>query len=180
MIAVGADIKVRQISMSCPELGLVDSIDLGKPSGYRESELHQLADWVRVFYAETRRRARGRETGLWIEKGFVATHKANGGSTIALAEVSTVVRTAAPWDHVEQVVPSTWKAAVLGYGHADKEDIQAWLAVTDPELADFCAREDETDASCIAMYGTMRLEFGITPPERKPRRARPRRAAARP
>lgn len=170
MIAVGADIKVRQISMSCPQFGMVDSIDLGKPSGYRESELHQLADWVRRFHHDVRDWAYGKEIGLWIEKAFLANSAARSlNATLSLAEVSTVVRTAAPWTHVEQVVPSTWKAEVLGYGHADKEDIQAWLAVNDPELAEFCAREDEYDASCIATYGTMRLDFGLDLPERKPR-----------
>lgn len=170
MIAVGADIKVRQISMSCPQFGLVGSIDLGKPRGNREAELRELAWWVRAFHHEVRDWAKRQDIGLWIEKAFLANSAARSlNSTLSLAEVSTVVRTAAPWNLVEQVVPSTWKAEVLGYGHADKEDIQAWLTVNDPELAEFCAREDEYDASCIATYGTMRLDFGLDLPERKPR-----------
>lgn len=159
--------------MSCPQYGLVDSIDLTKMTGSREAVLSRLAMWTDEFYRSVLHLCRHRDIELWIEKAFLSNSGARSlNATLSLAEVSTVVRVSAPWAAVEQVIPATWKAAVTGYGRADKEDIQAWLALNDPELAEFCQREDEYDASCIGYYGQMRLEFGITPPERKPRARR--------
>lgn len=60
------------------------------------------------------------------------------------------------------IAPSTWKAAILGHGHADKTDTRIWLEASDPEVAATIAgisqkqrREDAADAWCIGLYGDL-------------------------
>jgi len=51
------------------------------------------------------------------------------------------------------VDPGTWKKAVLGNGHASKEEIKAWALAHFAGLADDHP-QDTYDATCIAAFGT--------------------------
>jgi hypothetical protein len=61
------------------------------------------------------------------------------------------------------ISPSTWKASVLGYGSADKDDVQSWVEHTSEQAAEaICAlastkprRQDLRDAYCIALHGDL-------------------------
>ena len=61
----------------------------------------------------------------------------------------------------ELIAPATWKANILGYGHADKHDIECWVRDTSPEVAAAiqaaattkARRADLYDAYCIALHG---------------------------
>jgi hypothetical protein len=85
----------------------------------------------------------------------------------------------------ELITPSTWKAAILGHGHADKDDTELWLEHSAPEVAEVvqaCSpsradrRSDLRDAFCIAAYGDLarrhplQLEQGRSVSRRKAKR----------
>jgi len=55
--------------------------------------------------------------------------------------------------HYSLVDPGTWKKAVLGNGHASKDDIKAW-AVRALGLIDG-QEQDAYDAACIAQFGRL-------------------------
>jgi Holliday junction resolvasome RuvABC endonuclease subunit len=179
LIPIGVDIGSRRISISAPTIRLLSTIDLGKGAGpgMREAELMTLQLWVRDLV----RRAGldPQNCCIWVEATYLSSGAGgNAAVTVALAEVSTIVRTAVEWADAEQVIPGTWKKEVLGYGIAEKTDIQEWLWVSDPELAAGCECEDEFDASCIGYYGMMRLTMGLQRPVKTPRRSNGRRRAA--
>lgn len=66
---------------------------------------------------------------------------------------------------VESIVvfigPSSWKKAVIGNGHADKETVARWLSSKHPSYFNACQRfkkpQDVMDATCLALYGSQRL-----------------------
>lgn len=63
----------------------------------------------------------------------------------------------------ELITPATWKAAILGHGHADKDDTAAWIEHSAPQVAAIVQaaartkprRADLYDAYCIAAYGDL-------------------------
>lgn len=82
------------------------------------------------------------------------------------------------------ISPSTWKANILGHGHADKSDIRRWVESTAPEVAAAVQaasptradrRQDLYDAYCIALHGDLarrhplQLDEGRRVPRRRVR-----------
>lgn len=61
---------------------------------------------------------------------------------------------AAGMERVYLVPVSTWKAQVVGNGHASKDDIRTWLDSHQPEVSALCGDDqDLRDAACLALYG---------------------------
>lgn len=50
------------------------------------------------------------------------------------------------------VSPSSWKATVVGHGHANKGAVASWLEHEQPALARAARSQDLVDAACLALY----------------------------
>jgi Holliday junction resolvasome RuvABC endonuclease subunit len=167
MIHVGIDVGIRRLAIGIPQMGYPASIDLGKPGKLtREEELLTLAEWLTSEVDDT--------MGLWVEMPYLSNGPAaNQTTSIGMAETVGMIRSASRWHSVTMVGQSTWKAMVLGDGRADKSEVAMWLRENEPRLFDVCQGEDEMDAMCLGIYGQLRAEGAILPPEahkRAPRR----------
>lgn len=61
---------------------------------------------------------------------------------------------AAGMERVYLVPVSSWKAEVVGNGHATKDDVRAWLDQNEPTISTVCGNDqDLRDAACVALYG---------------------------
>jgi Holliday junction resolvasome RuvABC endonuclease subunit len=164
MIHVGIDIGIRKLAIGMPQMPYAASLDLGRPGRYtREDELLTLAEWLTSEVDDT--------MGLWVEMPYLSNGpKANQTTTVGMAETVGMVRSASRWHSLVMVGQSTWKAEVLGYGAADKTQVALWLKENEPTKFLACAGEDEMDAMCLGMYGVLRAEGAILPPEARERR----------
>lgn len=177
MPVIGVDIGVRRLAIACPEMGWTTHVDLGRRRTgrhalMRHEELASLKRWLWNTMTDViRLGVHPGDMALVIEQPMLA---AVGGSTQTLEHMSEVigmVLAADSWGSAKMVNVSTWKALLLGYGHADKEDIDAWLRLTAPELRQLCGTEDEVDAMCIGLFGVM-LHDGLIEESAPKKRAR--------
>jgi hypothetical protein len=76
-----------------------------------------------------------------------------------------MIRSASRWHSLTLVGQSTWKAQVLGYGAASKEHVALWMRENERRLFNAATGEDELDAMCIGLYGVLRAQGAILPPE---------------
>lgn len=174
MIDVGVDIGVRKIALGCVNHIFSDSIKMSASSS-RNAELLTLTGWLRQRITAHTFLLPG-EIRLWVEQPFKSNGpKANQTTTIAMAEVVGAILSAAHWSRVTMVGQSTWKAQVCGNGRCDKDQVTAWLAYHHSDLLGLCnGNQDQIDAMCIGMYGMMRSDGTIGPPEPKKRKSRMR------
>jgi len=167
-VDIGVDIGKRRLAIGCVDCAgsaFSDSIDLVK-AGDRNIELVTLADWLcqsifnHLFLSP-------RQVRLWVETPFMSNGPAaNQTTTIAMAEVVGAIQGAARWEQVTMVGQSTWKAKVCGNGRFDKGQVEAWLAYHHPDLLELCeGNQDRMDAMCAGLYGMMRSDGTIGPPE---------------
>lgn len=171
MPVVGVDVGVRRLAMACPDQGWSDYVDLGRQHGRndhfaRHEELSYLKDWC--WSAMVDWDCDVREVDLVIER-TTASHATTAATGEAMNQTIGVVLAADDWRSATLVAQSTWKAQLLGYGHADKEDINAWLRLSAPALHAICSTEDEVDAMCIGLYGVMLHDGVIEVPAPKKR-----------
>ena len=168
MIDIGVDVGKRRLSFGSPMTSQVFSIDLKKP-GDRAIELSTMSRWVRNVaipgfgYSPS-------EISLWIEAAYVGTKVLNISTAMGLAETIGVVQSSAQWGMSEVIGTSTWKSAALGNWHADKDFVAKWLEEFYPDLFDICHSQDEIDALCIGIYGTMRADGRVAAPVHKPKK----------
>lgn len=162
---VGIDLAKRRIAIGWPYWGMAASLDFGKKPGNRNAELVAMRLWLVSKIPSG--------AHLWIEKTTIHGSGAATLSAEGLAETRGMVLSASPWAGHDDVGQSTWKAQVVGNGHASKDDVELWLRTEHPDLRAACSTEDEVDAMCVGIYGTMRMGGTIDPPSPKAKR-RPR------
>lgn len=143
----------RRLAVACPSAGVFVEIRLPDPTKKRRpnprSEVKALMDWMVAHVPP--------DAHVWVEAPFVG---ANGNKRTAIRlgmTVGAILAThAGPATLVDQ---STWKAQVIGNGHAGKPDVERWLSNHCPEIATACAQsEDLRDAACLALYGELAAE----------------------
>lgn len=117
-------------------------------------ELHELQAWLdnlHVYPADQ----------VWLEKVVVPHGQARSLDAI-LRHAMTIGMVVATVGGV-LIAPATWKAQILGYGHANKDDIREWVQWTSPKVAAAIEaltsradrRADLYDAYCIALHGDL-------------------------
>lgn len=167
-LTVGVDIGMNRIALAVPELAYADSIDLGKRkrNGRRDVELRQLQGWLATWLTPG--------AVLWIDRPLFQGTGTSAGER--LTETASAIMTALPW-YIEpvEIHSSSWKSKVLGNHLASKDEIQSWLEINRPDLAQACQTEDEFDAMVIGLYGQGRASGEILAPV-KPK---PKKRAAR-
>ncbi len=89
---------------------------------------------------------------VWIEDTLIGN---NRKYSIQLTEVRGAVMAAlALHTDVQLVNVSTWKAQVLGDGHASKDAVRDYIHVTHSAYAALCGDDQDLyDAACISLYG---------------------------
>jgi len=157
----GVDTKMRGVAISCPEFGIADSILL-KPGRPRNVELAELARW----FAE---RVPGDAT-VWIEDPILGG-SGNVQTAVKLSMTVGAIMAVSRPGAMHQVASATWKAAVVGHGHASKDDVRRWVETRLPAHAEACAAiEDRFDATGIARYGELVAAGRVAGPGKVPRR----------
>jgi Holliday junction resolvasome RuvABC endonuclease subunit len=89
---------------------------------------------------------------VWIEDTLVGNNKKY---SIKLTEVRGAVMAAlALHADVRLVNVATWKAQVVGDGHASKDAVRDYIHVTHSDYAALCgSNQDLYDACCISLHG---------------------------
>lgn len=89
---------------------------------------------------------------VWIEDTLVGN---NRKYSIQLTEVrGAVMASLALHADVQLVNVATWKAQVVGDGHASKDAVRDYIHVTHSAYAALCGEnQDLYDAACISIYG---------------------------
>lgn len=89
---------------------------------------------------------------VWIEDTLIGN---NRKYSIQLTEVrgATMAALATHCD-VQLVNVATWKAQVVGGGHASKDEVRDYIHVTHSAYAALCGSDQDLyDAACISLYG---------------------------
>lgn len=74
------------------------------------------------------------------------------GISLAMVAGAVVVAAQQAGASVDVVPPATWKKAVVGFGNANKDQVNDFLAKHHPRLHAKCPSQDMVDATCIALY----------------------------
>lgn len=160
---------MRRLAIACLPLGVHTSVNLGdrKVGRTRHVELMTLVDWFAELVPP--------DAVVWIENPLLSGGMArNVHATTGLAETKGALLGIRRTGAMHSVSTMTWKAAVIGHGHASKDDIKAWVEARFPAGAEACAGiEDRYDATGIARYGELVAE-GWVASTRKVQRRRPR------
>lgn len=147
----GIDPKLRGIAVCCPDLELWEEVNV--EASDRGSEIWDLVGWFKGMPIEA-------EDIVAIEAP-IAGASGNVQTAVGIAvTVGAVLAETRGWGFL--VAPASWKAAIVGHGHADKPDIRAWLEASDPQAAQACGRsKDLVDATCLAFYAEYRYRTGL-------------------
>lgn len=90
-----------------------------------------------------------------LEKPFKGSVAGNIGTAVRLSQVAGAV-IAKHRGRCIQIVPGTWKKAVIGNGGADKPAIQDWVRHNYPAIAAACEEDQDLyDAACMGLYGQL-------------------------
>jgi hypothetical protein len=163
----GIDYGCRRVAVSGPDLARAALILPDPKTGtHRLTGPHEVF-LVGGFIAATV----PQDAAIYIEQP-VARHGArvNTGTAIRLSMTVGAVfaRHAGPGYVVDQ---ATWKAALLGNGHASKDEIATWLWSESPGDAEACdGDQDLIDATCIRIYGELVAAGRLEEPRKLPRR----------
>jgi Holliday junction resolvasome RuvABC endonuclease subunit len=162
----GVDIGMRRLALACLPLGVHTSVDLGpgKADRSRHVELMTLVKWFAEQVPP--------DAVVWIENPLLSGGMArNVHATIGLAETKGALLSIDRPGAMHSVSTMTWKAAVVGHGHASKDDIRAWVESRFPASAEACAGiEDRYDATGVARYGELVSEGWVAGARKVPRR----------
>lgn len=149
MTLMGVDLGIHKVAcftLLSNGYGAGTTLDLGKPSNSRAFDLLTLSSYVHdvaVFHQVDQ---------VWIEDTLVGNNKKY---SISLTEVrGAVMASLASVCDVRLVNVSTWKAQVVGNGHASKDEVRDYIGVTHSDYAALCgSNQDLYDAACISLYG---------------------------
>lgn len=117
---------------------------------------------------------------VWLEK-VVKPHGAAQRSFDGMSRHSMTIGMVMATVGGTLLTPATWKASILGHGHADKDDTEYWVRRCAPAVAEAieaqaprnkARRADLFDAYCIALHGDLarRHPDRLDEPKRVPRR----------
>jgi hypothetical protein len=161
-VIYGVDPGVAKLAVVCPETCETFELKLKTTTPRRHLLMHE---WL------LERVPGGGH--LWIETPIQGA----SGDVLTCIRIAETVGTvlATYLGDVDEVNLTTWKKAVIGHGHADKDAINVWLAEHHPALAEACqGSQDLRDAACVGLYGAMRARGEVEAPRKLPRRRRPR------
>jgi hypothetical protein len=170
MSIYGVDLGTRRIAIACPETELVWSVDLaaGKGSAANKRQFptefdagrelgRQLAgflfDWQDGEYVDT-------EDVFVAERPFVKRPNGSVRTAIGQALSGAAALTMLP-GRVVLIEQATWKMELCGNGHANKDDVRAWIEQRYPALAEACiGDENRFDAVGIALGSAVLAQAG--------------------
>lgn len=160
LLNIGVDYGVRHVAVACYEHSWATSFSAKNDD--RGEELKDLVDEYKCWMP------RGSQSHLWIESAIQGI-SGNVQTAVGMAATQGAIM-AAHWGPVTMVAPSSWKAGVVGNGHASKADATTFLKESYMHLATFCDNQNEIDAMCLAIYGRMLTGGEIAPPVPKPKK----------
>jgi hypothetical protein len=148
-----------------------------------ETKEENLRDQLRdlEFWLEHVAGVRYAEHDVFLEK-VVIPHGGHGNLDTFVRHGMTVGMVVATVGG-EIITPATWKAHILGHGHADKDHTREWVLASSPAVAEAIwdlsptrkdRRADLYDAYCIGLHGDLarRRDLGLDEPVSVPGRAR--------
>lgn len=143
----GCDVGSRRLAIACPETGHVATIRLPRSKSTPTNpaaDVRQLGEWIAATVPPT--------STLWVEAPIAGS---SGNRLTAIRMGMAVGATCASHAGPSHLVfPMTWKKAVIGHGHAGKDDVRAWVAERHPALAAACQDDQDLfDATCLGLYG---------------------------
>lgn len=154
MDSAGVDYGVRRIAFSHPSHMIFDELILTSKDDVKNLVI--LSDWLTETMWATC-------PELTVIEQAIQGASRNIRTGISMGMVAGALAVAAQRVHSEVVFigPSSWKKAVIGNGHSDKEAIAKWLSSKHPHYYEACQQltkpQDAIDATCMALYGQTRL-----------------------
>lgn len=171
------------IDTGAKRLAVCELWETGEVSfGYYETPETELAEVLKdlCYWLTQRSWIWRRKDRVYLEK-VVQPHGARATSFDGMMAHSMTIGMVVSTVGGVLITPATWKAAILGYGHADKDDTELWLTHSAPQVAAAVEaaaptrkdrRADLRDAYGIAAYGDLarRHPDSVDPGRRVPRR----------
>lgn len=158
MNLIGIDLGIHKISLACftgDQLVWADTHGV-PPEQCRSLQLRELA-----AFAHDITHMHGAES-VWVEDTIIGN---NRKYSIQLAQVMGAVLASLGAQHLHQgtdvrvVDNRVWKKAVVGAGHASKDQIKDYIHVTYPAYAPLCGEDQDLyDATCVGLYGLSIIE----------------------
>jgi len=154
MKTAGVDYGVRRVAYACPDSNVFSEyIHPGKDD---MDSMNDMSYWLYGVIKDTSPELVVIEHPIQGSSRNVKT-----GISLAMVAGAFAVTTLRAGSKMEMAWPSTWKKTVIGYGNANKEDIDRWLSVRHPEYHKSCLErkkpQDVIDATCMAIYAKTRL-----------------------
>jgi len=150
MNSAGVDYGVRRIAFAHPNHMVFDELILTSKDDIKN--LVTMSEWLKTKITATRPELVVIEQPIQGVSRNVRTGISLGMVAGALALASQQVDS-----EVTFIGPSSWKKAVLGYGNADKQAVERWLASKHPRYYECCQKckkpQDVIDSTCLALYG---------------------------
>ncbi len=145
MNLMGVDLGIHKVACFVP--GDVPGAQIMQSSAQSRAvqlcELSSFVDEMAIFHQVDQ---------VWIEDTLIGN---NRKYSIQLTEVRGAVMAALALSaDVRLVNVATWKAQVIGDGHANKDSVKDYIHVTHPAYAALCGSDQDLyDAACIALHG---------------------------
>jgi Holliday junction resolvasome RuvABC endonuclease subunit len=152
MNLAGVDLGIHKVALASFCAGVFDTqvwnVDPDMPRALQLRELGMVVAGLRQLQGLDQ---------LWIEDTLVGN---NIKYSLQLTEVRGAVMAAQTMDtDVRLVNVATWKAQVIGDGHASKDAVRDYIHVTHPAYAPLCGDDQDLyDAACIGLYGLQIME----------------------
>jgi len=154
MDSAGVDYGVRRIAYAHPNKMVFAELLLTEKNDVKN--LLTLSEWLKNQITATRPELIVIEQAIQGASRNIRTGISMGMVSGALALTAQQVES-----DVVFIGPSSWKKAVIGHGHSDKEAIAKWLSAKYPKYYERCKQlkqpQDAIDATCMALYGQTRL-----------------------
>lgn len=154
MDSAGVDYGVRRIAYSHPQKMVFTELLLTEKNDVKN--LLTLSEWLKHQITTTRPELTVIEQAIQGASRNIRTGISMGMVAGALALAAQQVQSS-----VVFIGPSSWKKAVIGNGHSDKDAVARWLSSKHPTYFEACQRlskpQDAIDATCMALYGQTRL-----------------------
>jgi len=146
MTLVGADLGVRKVALFVPGDAPSAHVHEVRKETPRSLQLLELSSFVHDIASLHQ------VDQAWIEDTLIGN---NRKYSLQLTEVRGAVMAAlALHVDVRLVNVTTWKAQVVGDGHASKDDVRDYIDVTHSDYAALCgSNQDLYDAACISLHG---------------------------
>lgn len=154
MNSAGVDYGVRRIAYAYPKNMVFDELLLTETNDVKN--LLTMAEWLKNQITATRPELVVIEQAIQGASRNIRTGISMGMVAGALALAAQQVES-----NVVFIGPSSWKKAVIGNGHSDKEKVAQWLSANHPEYYSKCQQlrkpQDAIDATCLALSAQNRL-----------------------